>query len=464
MSFGVLYDFTGNSNVSRVTKAAALVKQQWFIDAVNFDQPIDLFVILGHNPPRPTSSSSTFGTIYNAVRSMRPDIPIQIFGGHTHVRDFVVYNDGKGSGLESGRYCETLGWLSMAGIESTNYKGKQLPANLPHPTRKLMASGNSTSGSNTTSNLLVSRRYLDWNRLTFEYHVNETASKIPFDLPKGKQVTSDITSDRTQLDLEKLYGCAPQTWCLSCAPFGTPTNIFSLLETALSTVVVNKTRATTPRLIIINTGSARFDLPEGPFTYDDSFIVSPFTDAFEYLQNVPYSQAKQVLGILNAGAYQKRDLSVNDFGFSPLTDLSGDSCVDPPVTHDHVQKRAYVGGKVIRQTEITPGYTTTDDFGTDGDDTIHSKIPYYNQPNDLQANGSFPTDGSMPATVDLIFLDFITPNVLAALSSIGSSYTTNDVTYYLPMNFTTNSYLPAYAQVAPDWQKNVPNCPLGTGV
>src|SRR3954462_9430644 len=43
MAFGVLYDFTGNSNVSRVTKAATMVKEQWFIDAVNYAQPIDLF-------------------------------------------------------------------------------------------------------------------------------------------------------------------------------------------------------------------------------------------------------------------------------------------------------------------------------------------------------------------------------------------------------------------------------------
>lgn len=104
MSFGILYDFTGNSNVSRVIKAATLVQQAWFKNAVNFDQPIDLFVLLGHNPPRATVGGSTFGTIYNAIRSMRREIPIQVFGGHSHVRDFVVYDD-KATGLESGINC-----------------------------------------------------------------------------------------------------------------------------------------------------------------------------------------------------------------------------------------------------------------------------------------------------------------------------------------------------------------------
>lgn len=119
MAFGVLYDFTGNSNVSKVIKARDLVKESWFLDAVNYPQPIDLFVLLGHNPVRTTVSSSTFGIIYNTIRGQRPNIPIQAFGGHTHIRcvsrakkslvyslnksrDFVVY-DTISTGLESGQ-------------------------------------------------------------------------------------------------------------------------------------------------------------------------------------------------------------------------------------------------------------------------------------------------------------------------------------------------------------------------
>ena len=49
-----------------------------------------------------------------------------------------------------------------------------------------------------------------------------------------------------------------------------------------------------------------------------------------------------------------------------------------------------------------------------------------------------------------------------ALKSVGGSYTSADVSYYLPETFTTNSYLPAYAKIA--WQANVPNCPVGAGI
>jgi hypothetical protein len=114
-------------------------------------------------------------------------------------------------------------------------------------------------------------------------------------------------------------------------------------------------------------------------------------------------------------------------------------------------------------TSLVPGYNTTDDFGSDGDDTPHSKIPYYSQPNDLQANASFPTDGSTPETVDLVFLDYIgNYYVIPALAKLGANYTKADIEEYLPMEFTTNSYVPAYAKL--EWQANVPDCPVGKGV
>jgi hypothetical protein len=259
-------------------------------------------------------------------------------------------------------------------------------------------------------------------------------------------------------------------------------NLFGLLQEALTTVVVNESRSDIPRIIIINTGSVRFDLAKGPFTYDDSFIVSPFKDAFLFIPDVPYAQAsvssspllpshlltthQQVLGILNAGPFQRkrRDLSTRDFGFESSQLLDRDICLDPPLTHSRSLNSRGPNSSILRRqnTAPAPGYTTHDDFGTDGDDTAHSAIPYYPQPNDLQANGSFPTDGSTPKTVDLVFLDFIQSYVLNALNSVGGSYAAGDVSYFMDKTFTTNSYLPAYAKVA--WQANVPNCPVGAGI
>lgn len=86
MAFGVLYDFTGNSNVSKVIKAADLVKEPWFLSAIDYEKPIDLFVVIGHNPIQTTGGPSTLGLVYKTIRDIRPDVPIQTFGGHFHVR------------------------------------------------------------------------------------------------------------------------------------------------------------------------------------------------------------------------------------------------------------------------------------------------------------------------------------------------------------------------------------------
>ncbi|TIA86569.1 calcineurin-like phosphoesterase [Aureobasidium pullulans] len=488
MAFGVLFDFTGNSNASVITKAADMVKESWFLNAVNHKN-VDAFLVIGHNPVSRKSSSNTLQTVYEAIRAIKPETPIQMFGGHTHIRDFAIYDD-KSVGMESGRYCETLGFLSMSGIESSHYRGKVNPKGVPNPTMKAKkvstASASASIASSTgSSNMTFFRRYLDWNRMTFEYHAEGSQTKA-FDTTKGLAVTENITATRKELNLTSIYGCAPQTWCLSCAPFMSEGSIYSLLARALSATIITEERASKPRLIITNSGHIRFDLAEGAFDYDSSFskqpyiptivnlpanyvtVVSPFTDAFNYLPDVPYHLASQVLAALESGDYpSKRDLSTESFGFTQMNP-SLDSCIDPPVTRDNlITKRSYPGGRIIRrQTTTTPGYVTTDDFGSDGDDTIHSKIPYYSVPNFFQANGSLPANGTLAAdaTVDLIFLDYVAGSVVKALNGLGGDYTDEEVTYYLPKNFTTNSYLPAYAKMAPEWQANVPNCPVGLGI
>jgi len=81
-----------------------MIKQDWFVKAVNFDKPIDLFLLIGHNPARPTVSGSTFGIVHQAIRAVHANTPIQIFGGHTHIRDFAVVDQSTtalGSGTSS---------------------------------------------------------------------------------------------------------------------------------------------------------------------------------------------------------------------------------------------------------------------------------------------------------------------------------------------------------------------------
>ena len=130
-------------------------------------------------------------------------------------------------GLESGRYCETLGWLSMSGIKSSNSTGNMKPRGVPNPTQKATkkastatgtaglpsTTANSTANPAALSNLVYSRRYLDWNRLTFAYHAVGSQSNT-FDYYNGRRLAYEITDLRKQLNLTTLYGCAPKTYCI----------------------------------------------------------------------------------------------------------------------------------------------------------------------------------------------------------------------------------------------------------
>lgn len=89
MSFGIIYNYIVEKKEApwfNVTPAMELVKETWFKEAVEekLDRPIDLFVVIGHNPV--DGNLSTLKVIFNAIRTLRPTIPIQFFGGHSHFR------------------------------------------------------------------------------------------------------------------------------------------------------------------------------------------------------------------------------------------------------------------------------------------------------------------------------------------------------------------------------------------
>lgn len=172
-----------------------------------------------------------------------------------------------------GRFCETLGWLSMNGIQSSTFNGTMKPLNVSHPTQKAVIMSHTTNSAATStpslanvrsSDLNYSRRYLDWNRMTFAYHA---VGSQDFDTFDGLRISEDINKTRTSLDLTRVYGCAPQTYCVDCAPFNSTKSIYSLVKTALVDIVINQNRPShTKRLLFTNTAGIRFDLVQGPFT------------------------------------------------------------------------------------------------------------------------------------------------------------------------------------------------------
>lgn len=102
--------------------------------------------------------------------------------------------------LGSGRYCETLGWVSMTGINSSSYHGNMLPSGVPNPTKRAIINTTSTASAGLStytpsSSMRYARRYLDWNRLTFAYHASGSQDRA-LDTQHGIAYDCQIYSER----------------------------------------------------------------------------------------------------------------------------------------------------------------------------------------------------------------------------------------------------------------------------
>lgn len=117
----------------------------------------------------------------------------------------------------------------------------------------------------------------------------------------GRRITRGLKALATRFDLDFKFGTAPRDYTISRDPYPSNGSVLSLLadEVLPTALAVNNTRATIPNLIIANSGAIRFDILSGPFTKNDELTASPFTDAFDYIANVPLGVAVAVLPALN---------------------------------------------------------------------------------------------------------------------------------------------------------------------
>jgi hypothetical protein len=375
-----------------------------------------VFVVIGHVAPR----GPEYKQIVRAIRRQHPDTPIQLFSGHSHIRDFVKFDD-KAYALQSGRYFETVGWMAIDGLA---------------PTRTIdgVARG--------MPPLRFERRYIDNNLFGYYHHTGLNASTFPTE--QGKNVTRFIADARNEMDLDHTFGCAPRDYWTNRAPFPHVDSVYSLMtDEVLPSILVPADRADVPRLAITNTGGLRFDIFKGRFTRDTTLIVCPFDNQFNYIRDVPFSVAKKVLPLLNAGgqvfAAAAEEEGLQSWRLAPPMQMSMpddipwedyNSLAAMRASMDRNKAQHAVGGE-SEAPKLVPGYTTRDDAGHAGDDTVHSPITFYRVPNCIQAEISFPQQGD-PETVDLVFLDFVEPWILLALRYVGGGqYGKDDVESYM---------------------------------
>ncbi|KAE9978587.1 hypothetical protein EG328_001408 [Venturia inaequalis] len=421
LAFGFLFDFTGNANNTVVQPVGETIKEGWFQKAIR-DKEVDLILVFGHVGLR----MKEYETLYKAIRGQQWDTPIVLLGGHTHIRDFKEY-DRKAVGLESGRYMETIGFMSVTGLSSEK-KDKVLPS---------------------AASLKFARRYMDNNLFSMHYHsgLNETT----FPTEEGNNASTAIHAARSKLRLNKLRGCSPVDLFVNRAPYPHKQSIFTWLEQSVLPSELGKSSRVTKEgkkaLVLTNTGAMRFDIFRGPFTRDTEYLVSPFTSGFNFVPDVPLNIASKVLAMLNSEGPILSTASMlhgleswmlappEQIGLQQTQSLSSveETAFSTPSFGGQAPLRAS-GGK----DDLLPGYTTTDDYGKDGDDTEHSPITFYRVPNCIQAPIGFELKNvdDEKEVVDLVYNEFIQPWVLLALEYLGHKVSEKDTAPFVQKTMT----------------------------
>lgn len=358
LAFSFLFNFERANQRATVTPVANALKQEWFKEVTKTysRDDVDVIIVFGHLPVSDPENRE-INHLHSKLRHNYPNTFIHYFGGHTHIRDFVSL-DNKAYGIQSGRFCETVGFSSVDDVK------KESP--------------------------VVSRRYIDFNLDSFMHHA-KVKNIDDFDTELGLTVNEHIKELREDLNLTTVFGYVPSTYYMYNKPLSSPHNIYNLLTTKVLPRLVSDRpdviAESGGRIIMINSGSIRFDLHEGPFTTDTKYTISPFSNTWNYIK-LPLELAMQIESYLN--------------GMGPILTLN--------VPGENRRHCPFVNDK-----SLPKGYTTSDDLGCEGDDTLHRSEHEYRIPNVVQSIDIINEDAK---TIDFVYYSFIQPYVLEALNDL----------------------------------------------
>lgn len=401
LSFSFLFDFKMANNRIQVLPINEIINSDWFLNILsnyskNFD--VDLIIIFGHLPVN--HNWNELYQLHKIIRFYFPKIYIQYFGGHSHIRDFSIL-DNLSTGLQSGRYCETIGFLSI----------DQLP--------------NDSNFNDYNINNNIYRKYIDFNIHSFMNHNNKSNIEN-FNTDKGLKISKNLAIISSKLKLDETYGIVPQNYYMFAADYlnNDSKSLLKFLENDVLTQLVpkichendnyndNELESNTlhdndnNRIILINTGSIRYDLYKGDFNKNSLFTVSPFKNKWKILSSIPNDFALKIKDILNNGDYiiDNKQLQSNYQIYMNNNKLQ-ENLDHKPISNDHIKPRK----------PISYGYTTVDDLDNLGDDTIHKQIPSFYVPNVIQ---SFESSIDNSNNTDIVYYDFIEPFIFQALREI----------------------------------------------
>ncbi|KAG9120883.1 hypothetical protein FRC07_003402 [Ceratobasidium sp. 392] len=392
-----------------IVSVKTMITQDWF--SKSLQNEVDVFLVVAHMESEKPCSDDGWIYIYDAIRKAHPLTPILMFGGHTHKRACTRFTSApdhfkRSMLLQSGRYFDTVGWMST------------------------------TLDGNQKAHLKMTRRYLDNNVVTYKFHTNKTTDD-DFHTVEGITMTDRVYGIDRAEGLSQLYGFLPGDYFLDRKRWD-PTDkesMFNFYLDAAENVLINKTRSKN-WLFFSNWGIIRGDLYRGEFTLGDLYSVSPNDPSSFLTVKVKRNESELVVSKLQAMFPSKGKCGAA--GFAPTTLGNSTQMVRAAESNPCPPSvLASPAESQLRMTlpdtsdALTLGLKTLDVCGDDdentpygdGDDVEHNCIPQvsFDEGPPVYFWRKSWTDKSTPpdnAEVDLIFTNYIGKNVPAALNSI----------------------------------------------
>ncbi|ORY25942.1 vacuolar protein [Naematelia encephala] len=398
-AFGVIFDFPKQAHDRNLTvhSPTLMSREAWFLEAI--DEAPDFFLLVGHMPGR--GETAEWAPLYDAIRAKHPKAPVFVFGGHTHERDCVQYDD-RSIAVVPGRYMETIAFTSSS---------------LP-------------TSEKDVSSLKMARRYIDASRRSYMFHTN--TSSDTFDTTLGKKITLELLRLSSKLNISIPLGKAPHDFFLTRYPYGHEKSVVTQwTDKVIPYIVVDPTRSEKHRVIMVMSGSLRFDIFQGRFDRNDELTVSPFANAFVYTE-LPAGLARNITQQMNLAGPSKLvpsqapstrqevedrvDQGYRAWMASQWEDyLQSQSQTQTETNNNDVQMSFDVTRMGKGKKSPTLGYVTKDACPGLGDDIEHIPVPFSKDSQPSFVETPFP-EVDDDEIIDVVNMDFSLDDFLAAVN------------------------------------------------
>lgn len=355
-----------------------------------------------------------------------------IFSGHEHIRS-CARPDPYTQILAAGRYLETLGFTSLS------FPRRSTSLTLPF-----------SAISDRPAPPHIARRYLDTNLATYQYHANLSSER--FSTPLARDIKDKMAAYARSFNLSYPFGHAPQSYYLTRYPVSHRRSLIKLytseivqsvlFPSALPSLLSSDTPAireaseqggrSAQPIFLFNTGSARFDLFEGPFTRDSQFAIVPFENAISSVPGLTLGLVRDVTTYLNhmsgepefakrqlenvyAGRGERESWRILSDAMAVTTRRRREAAAFASYAENLAASPSSLSVTAMQDEEntetvqgrrrLTYGYVTHDHCGPDpGDDTPHRPIPYFEVP-EFVLSDLVDGEKAMPrdTDVDLVF-------------------------------------------------------------